>query len=404
MADIRYFNREKEKREKKESKEKGQVDYQQKIRHYRLSHVYRIALVAAALIALIVLVVIQYRNHIYTSYEVVHTVETTVIKGTTSIPLGNNILTYSNDGAHCTDARGNVLWNQTYEMQDLRIATCGDVAAIGDYNGREVYILDQEKVLGEISTTMPIRSIAVAQTGRVAVAVADTKITWIYIYDPGKNDYYEIQTTMNQSGYPVAFSLSPNGELLGLSCIYVDSGMVKSRIAFYNFGQVGENKSDYYVNGYTYPDTIIPTIRFMSNGTAYALGDDRLLFFSGTQIPQVTNIHLYEEEIQAVYNNENYVGVLSRNSSPDAQHKLQVYQGSGEKVGDYLFNQDFDSLFFGQDNFTVYNEQECLVHTFGGVVKFQGEFNKSVRVMIPQGNSYKYLILTNDSIDTIQLK
>ncbi len=398
MADIRYFNREKEKREK------GQADYQQKIRHYRLSHVYRIVLVAAALIALIVLVVIQYRNHIYTSYEVVHTVETTVVNGTTSMPLGNNILTYSNDGAHCTDARGNVLWNQTFQMQDLRIATCGNVAAIGDYNGREVYILDHEKVLGEISTTMPIRSIAVAQTGRVAVAVADTKITWIYIYDPGQNDYYEIQTTMNQSGYPVAFSLSPNGELLGLSCIYVDSGVVKSRIAFYNFGQVGENKSDYYVNGYTYPDTIIPTIRFMSNGTAYALGDDRLLFFSGTQIPQVTNIHLYEEEIKAVYSNENYVGVLLRNSSTDAQHKLQVYHGSGEKVGDYLFHQDFDSLFFGQDNFTVYNEQECLVHTFGGVVKFQGEFDKSVKVMIPQGNSYRYLILTNDSIDTIQLK
>lgn len=404
MADIRYFNREKEKREKREKREKGQVDYQQKIRHYRLSHVYRIALVAAALIALIVLVVIQYRNHIYTSYEVVHTVETTVVNGTTSIPLGNNILTYSNDGAHCTDARGNVLWNQTYEMQDLCIATCGDVAAIGDYNGREVYILDQEKVLGEISTTMPIRSIAVAQTGRVAVAVADTRITWIYIYDPGKNDYYEIQTTMNQSGYPVAFSLSPNGELLGLSCVYVDSGVVKSRIAFYNFGQVGEGKSDYYVNGYTYPDTIIPLIRFMSNGTAYALGDDRLLFFSGTQIPQVTNIHLYEEEIQAVYSNENYVGVLLRNNSTEAQHRLQVYQGTGEKVGEYLFNQDFDSFFFGQDSFTVYNEQECLVHTLGGVVKFQGEFDKSVRVMIPQGNSYRYLILTNDSIDTIQLK
>lgn len=401
MADIRYFNREREKREKKE---KGQVDYQQKMRHYRLSHLYRIVLVAAALIALVVLIVLQYKNHIYTSYEVLSSVDATVVSGTTSMPLGNNILTYSNDGAHCTDARGNVLWNQTYEMQDLRIATCGDVVAIGDYNGREVYILNQEKRLGEITTTMPIRSIAVAQTGRVAVAVADTRITWIYIYDPGKTDYYEIQTTMNQSGYPVAFSLSPNGELLGLSCIYVDSGVIKSRVAFYNFGQVGENKSDFYVNGYTYPDTVIPTIRFMTNGTGYALGDDRLLFFSGSQIPTVTDIHLFEEEIQSVYSNEDYVGVLFRNSSADAQHKLQIYRGSGEKVGDYLFNQDFDSLFFGKENFTIYNEQECLIHTFGGVDKYQGEFDKSVKVMIPQGNSYRYLILTNDSIDTIQLK
>lgn len=398
MADIRSFRAEKEKRDK------GQADYQQKIRHYRLSHLYRILLVAAALIALIALVVIQYKNHIYTSYEVVNSTELEVVSGTVNMALGSHILTYSNDGAHCTDAKGNVLWNQTYEMQSLMIATNGDVVAIGDYNGREVYILDSENKLGEISTTMPIRSIAVAQTGRVAVAVADTKITWIYIYDPDGKMRFEVKTTMNQSGYPVAFSLSPNGELLALSCIYVDSGVVKSRVAFYNFGTVGENKSDYYVNGYTYPDTVIPTICFMTDGTAYAVGDDRLLFFSGSQIPELTNTYLYEEEVQGVYSDENYVGLLFRSDSMEAQHKLQVYRGNGDKIDDFLFDMDFEHLFFGQDSFAVYSEQECLIRTFGGVDKYRGEFSQTVKVMIPQGNSYKFLILTNDSIDTIQLK
>ena len=289
-------------------------------------------------------------------------------------------------------------------MQNLMVTTNGDVIAIGDYNGREVYILDAEKKLGEISTTMPIRSIAVAQTGRVAVAVADTKITWIYIYDPDGKMCFEVKTTMNQSGYPVAFSLSPNGELLALSCIYVDSGVIKSRVAFYNFGLVGENKTDYYVSGYTYPDTVIPTISFMTDGTAYAVGDDRLLFFSGTQIPELTNMYLYEEEVQGVYSDENYVGLLFRSNNAEAQHKLQVYRGNGEKVDDFLFDMDFEHLFFGQESFAVYSEQECLIHTFSGVDKYQGEFSKAVKVMIPQGNSYKYLILTNDSIDTIQLR
>lgn len=398
MADIRSFRQEREKREK------GQADYRQKIRRYRLSHVYRISLVAAALIALAVLVTLQYKNHIYTSYEVVGTVDAAVVKGTRNMPLGSNILTYSNDGAHCTDARGNILWNQTYEMQDLILATSGDVVAIGDYNGREVYILNQEKKLGEVNTTMPIRGIAVSQSGRVAVAVADTKVTSINIYDPDGTWRFEIKTTMNQSGYPLAFSLSPNGELLGLSCIYVDSGVIKSRVAFYNFGTVGENKSDFYVNGYTYPDTVIPTIRFMNNGMAYALGDDRLVFYSGTQIPEAADTYLYEEEVQGVYSNENYVGVLFRNSSTEEQHLLKVYQSSGNRVGEYLFNLDFDHLFFGQDNFVAYNEQECLIRTFGGVDKFQGEFAKATKVMIPLGNSYRYVILTNDSIDTIQLK
>ena len=189
MAEIRNFRQEREKREK------GQADYQHKIRRYRLSHVYRLLLVAAALIALIALVVLQYKNHIYTSYEVTGTVDVTVINGTVSMPLGNHILTYSNDGVHCMDARGNDLWNQTYEMQNPIVATCGNVVAIGDYNGREIYVLDEEKKLAEFSTTMPIRSIAVSQTGRVAVTVADTKITWIYIYDPD-GTVFAVRTTM----------------------------------------------------------------------------------------------------------------------------------------------------------------------------------------------------------------
>ncbi len=398
MAEIRYFRQERQKREK------GQIEYQQKIRRYRLTHIYRILLVVAALAALIALVIVQYKNHIYTSYEVITSTDVEVVSGTVNMPLGNHILTYSNDGAHCTDAKGKVLWNQTYEMQNLMVATSGDVVAIGDYNGREVYILNSEKKLGEISTTMPIRSIAVSQTGRVAVAVADTKVTWIYLYDSDGEMRFEVKTTMNQSGYPIAFGLSPNGELLGLSCIYVDSGAIKSRIAFYNFGLVGENKSDYYVNGYTYPDTVIPTINFMTNGTAYAVGDDRLLFFSGTQIPKLMNTYLYEDEVQGVYSDENYVGVLFRSNSMEAQHKLQVYRGNGEKVNDFLFDMDFEHLFFGQESFAVYSEQECLIHTFSGVDKFRGEFAQAVKVMIPQGNSYKYLILTNNSLDTIQLK
>lgn len=398
MADIRNFQEEREKREK------GQADYHQKIRHYRLSHVYRILLVAAALIALIALVVVQYKNHIYTSYEVINTTEVEVINGTVNMPLGSHILTYSNDGAHCTDVKGNVLWNQTYQMQNLIIATNGNVVAIADYNGREVYILDEEKKLGEISTNMPIRSIAVAQTGRVAVVVADTKITWIQIYDPDGKERFEVQTTMNQSGYPVAVALSPNGELMGLSCIYVDSGVVNSRVAFYNFGQVGANRSDYYVSGYTYPDTVIPVISFMTDGTAYAVGDDRLVFYGGTQIPETTSSHLYNEEIQAVYSNGDYVGMLFKDSSTGAQHKLQVYRNSGEKVGEYLFNIDFQHLFFGQESFVAYSERECLIRTLGGVDKYQGEFSQPVRVMIPLGNSYRYLVLTNNSIDTIQLK
>ena len=64
-------------------------------------------------------------------------------------------------------------WNQTYVIQDVKLATCGSVAAIGSYNGREIYVQNTEKQLGTITTTMPIRNITVADTGRVTATLAD---------------------------------------------------------------------------------------------------------------------------------------------------------------------------------------------------------------------------------------
>ena len=124
-ADIKNYLKEKEKRQK------SQDDYKKKIRKHRLKIVYRVLLVVAALGAALALVVVQAKRHIYTGYDTVSSISREVSSDATDIRLKNSILTYSKDGAHCTDAKGNVKWNQTYVIQDVKIATCGDVAAIG---------------------------------------------------------------------------------------------------------------------------------------------------------------------------------------------------------------------------------------------------------------------------------
>ena len=232
----------------KEEGKDERPDYRDKIRRHKLSSVYRVLLVIIIVFVLIAIVYVQYKNHVYTAYDVVSSHEFNSVDNSTTMRLGENILTYSHDGAHCTNGKGEALWNQTFEMQNILVATCEDVVAFADFNGRQIFVLDSKQKICEITTTMPIRSLAVAGNGRVAVAVADTEITWIYIYDPDGKLVYEVRTTMGQSGYPMAFSLSPNGELLGTAYIYVDAGEVTSRLAFYNFGPVGANMTNYLVN------------------------------------------------------------------------------------------------------------------------------------------------------------
>ncbi len=398
MGDIKNYLKEKERREQ------SQITYMDKIRKHKLTTMYRILLVAAVFVAVVALIMVQYKRHIYTGYDVVSSVAREKASEAMDIRLGESILTYSKDGAHCTDAKGNVAWNQTYEMQDIKLASCRDVAAIGNYNGRNIYIGNTEEQLGAITTTMPIRDLAVAANGNVAAVLADTDITWINTYNAKGEILYNGQSRMQNSGYPIALSLSPNGELLVVSYVYVDAGVVKTNIAFYNFGPVGANQSDYMVSAHTYTDLLVPEVQFMNNDTAFMVGDGRIMIYKGSQKPEPAAEYLYSQEVQSVFYSDSYVGLVFLSDEMDNRYKMNVYNSSGQEVGSYYFDTEYNDIFFTKDNFVIYNETECTIMTYGGVEKYNGFFDKAVNRMLPTKAAYKYLLVTEQSIDTIQLK
>ena len=399
MADIRSYMKEREKREQK------QEDYKKKIRKHKLASVYRILLIIVAAIAIIVLMAVQYRRHVYTDYDTVSSVSKDSVTGAVDVRLGNYVLTYSKDGAHCTDAKGNVTWNQTYEIQDIKTVVCESTSAIASYNGRSIYVQNADKLLCEITTNLPIRDISVAENGMVTAVLADTDITWINTYNEDGVNIYEGETRINNSGYPATISLSPNGELLGVAYVYIDAGVLKTNVVFYNFGPVGANNSDFVVSAYSYTDLLVPYIRFMNDRTAFAVGDSRLMIYGGDgQKPISIAEHLYDEEVRSVFYSDKYIGLVFPGGDGNQKYRMDVYGTGGDKIGSYYFDINYTDIFFGQDNFVIYNETECLIETISGIEKFNGNFNKTVRLMIPTNSAYRYVIVTDTSIDTIQLR
>lgn len=398
MADIRNYLKEKEKREQ------NQENYKDKIRKHRWGGFYRVLLVLLAIGALVTLVIVQYRNHIYTGYETVSSVEKQSAGNSTDIRLGDTILTYSTDGAHCTDLKGNVIWDQAYGIQDVLISVNGNIVAIGAYNGREIYVMSSEKILGNFTTNLPIRNIVAASTGKIAVLMADTNVAHLNVYTVEGKQIFDGKATMSGSGYPMSMSLSPNGLLLQVSYIYLDAGIQKTNIAFYNLGAVGDNENDHLVSAYTYTDLVVPIVQFLNNDTAFAVGDNQLAVYKGAQIPTFSTNFMYSDEIKSVSYSDKYIGLVFYSNASDGRYRLQVYNSTPEQVGSYYFDFEYTDIFFEKDVFTIYNDAECLIMTYDGIEKFHGSFNKTVRRMLPTGGAYKYAVVTNDSIDTIQLK
>ncbi|MDE5589617.1 MAG: hypothetical protein K2J60_10845 [Acetatifactor sp.] len=398
MADIKSYMKEKKKRER------NQADYKEKIIKHKLTNVYRFLLVAAAAIALIAVIIVQYRRHVYTDYDIVSSAPRERVSGSTDLRLGNAILTYSKDGAHCTDTKGNALWNQTYEFQDVRLAMCGSTVAIAEYNGRSIFVQNGEKQVSKFTTTMPIRDVSVSAEGYVTAVLEGTDVTVINTYSPGGEIIYEGEARMNNSGYPAAISLSPDGELLCVSYWYLDAGVVKTNVVFYNFGDVGENVSDCIVGIFFYTDTLVPQVQFMNNNTAFAVGDNRLAIYSGSYAPMEIAAFMLNEEIKSVFYSDKYIGLVFQSEDSERLYRMDVYDTKAAMVGSFYFDIEYTDIFFGQNNFVAYNEKECVIITMDGNEKFNGEFDRPVRLMLPVGNSYKYLLVTDSSIDTIQMK
>ena len=400
MANVRDYL--KRKRERKE--EQGRISYRERIKSHKFTVFYRIFLVIILLTAVGVVLYHQWKNKVYTESTVVFTTEVHITQDSTMVPFAGHLLTYSKDGAGCMDIRGNAIWNQTFEMQNPMVDICQNVAAIGDYNGRTIYVMNTSGIMGSITTNRPLRDFCVASNGVVAVVLDDTDVTLICLYDSQGQELVKFRTTMKDSGYPVSVSISPSGELACVSYLFVDSGQMKSSVAFYNFGPVGKNNVNNYVSGYDYLNSIVPLTSFLDNSSVFAVSDDRIMFFNGAQKPVSIAEKLLADSVQGVYYGSEYIGLVFNSTQSTNRYRLEVYHKSGELRQSIEFDIDFRDILFHEDQIIIYNESECRIYNSSGAEKYNGSFPKSVLLLIPQNSMRRYMVVTPDSIDTIELK
>lgn len=401
MANVREYLRSRKKR----TGDKRNVNYKEKIRGHKLTIFYRGILVIAIIAAITVMVVVSWQNRVYTESEIISSIPVSSVEGSTYLAFGSNVLTYSKDGANCMDSKGSVLWNQTYEMQNPIVDINGSVAAVGDYNGRTIYVMSMTESLGEITTNLPIRSFRVSANGIVAVILDDSRITRINLYDTMGNELVKSETTMDKSGYPIDITISPNGELLAISYFYVDSGSMKTSIAFHNFGEVGKNlSSDRFVSGYDYQGTIVPYIRFMNESTAFAVSDDRIMFFTGKEKPLSSAENLLNEKVQSIFYNDQYVGLVFMNTEGEEKYRLDIYNTSGILVTSKSFDLEYTNIILRKDEFIIFSETEYSVNNMKGLERFRDKFDELVYLFTPTDKNNRFMIMTQDAMQIIEMK
>ena len=352
---------------------------------------------------LIGLVVVEYISRTFNTYRVVRETEVILEEGCKTAKLANNLLIYNKDGIRCMDAKGNTIWDITYQIKEPCVSVDGGTVAVAGYGDHLIYMMDESGRIGEINTNLPIRNLCVAEAGYVGAVLDDNNVYWIYIYDVSGEEITRARTSMEQSGYPMAIELTPKGKLLGVSYLYLDAGTVQNNVAFYNLGEVGQNYTDQYMSGYIYQE-IVPELHYMNESTAMAISNGRLMVYSGSEKPTESKGILLNNTVQAVYWGDENAILIHNGAADEGRYLMKVYDLTGTLVLEKGFDIEYTDIQSQNGVITIYNSDEVLVVTLDGRERYKGSLGGSIRKMVSTSTKYKYLVLFENTFKVIELE
>ena len=379
-------------------------DMDKKLRAHRRKVASLVIFVLLLLAIAAIVTYIYYENKIYSSYDVISSTTRSDTSASDFTEFQGKLLKCTNDGAVYTDLAGNLIWNQTYEMDRPLVETCGNYVAIYEVNGTQVYILDTVNLQGSIHTTMPIQKISIAAQGTVAILMENEGTSYLQLYDKTGAQLASGELHVQNSGYPLNLALSENGEKLAVSMLDINDGSVKTVIAFYNFGTVGQNSIDKIVSSYTYADMVIPQVRYLAEDTMVAFGNDRVILFTGAQKPtEETSIEL-KEEVKSIFYDEAHFGLIY-DAVDGKNHRLEYYDISGKQIMDINFDTDYTKVeILANGELGILGENSCEIFNTRGIRKFQYDFQEHLYQILSGRIQTDYVFLLEGETQKVKLR
>ncbi|MCR4956815.1 MAG: DUF5711 family protein [Lachnospiraceae bacterium] len=369
----------------------------------------KITIVVVIILTLLIIGVLAWlKFKTYKSYAVKDEIKTETITESDFFDYEGKLLKVSKNGAIYTDMDGELMWNQSYEMNAPIVDICEEYAVVGSKKGNEIYIFDTNGSIGHIETSGQIRAVEVARQGTVAVMTQRKNSYYVNLYDKEGTKLVQGEMHLENSGYPIAMSLSNDGIKLMISLVDVSAGQAKTVMNFYNFGTVGQNEIDNLVASYKYEDAIIPRVQFIDDTRAVAYATDGILFYKGSQKPKEVKKVKTTSEIRSVFFCKKFVGITYNTDDKDEKksyHEIAIYDLKGKEIMKERYEQDYDHVdILGEDEVVLTRGENCRIYSLDGTLKFKGAMEQPILKMEQTKKGNEYMVLFADKIQRIKLK
>ena len=358
----------------------------------------------AALVAIVAGCFLYYNgHHSFTEYVVTSTTENLDIAGTEYAMLGNYIVKYSSDGVFCVNSHNEVRWSTAYSMQTPIIDICGQTMVIAEQQGRQVYVVNEDGLLGSFTTSLSILKAHVSKQGVVVLILEDSDVTWIEMYDTSGSEIAKIKTTLQDSGYPLDVAITPNASRMIVSYLGISGRALNSRIAFYDFSSASDSDDSHLTGTLDYSGQVFPEVYFADASTPVALNDTGFVVFRNKKTPEEETSVTFDKEIVSSFHDGDNLGFVFNNEAADCRYIMELYHYNGKRTMQREFDCNYTEVRMDRGEILLYDAKNCTVYTTSGTRRFSSDYEKQVQYFARIPGFRRYMVITNDSIDRIRI-
>ncbi len=361
----------------------------------------RIMIAGVVILAIILVYSVIQSRRIYHSYEVMSAVVSSDDASTSYQVNKYGMIRYSNNGIALTDKSGNVIWNQTYEMNNPIIAYAGNYIAAGDRGASTLYIFNQYGQCGKLTTDLPIQGMQMAENGVVAAILSDSESNFINLYDKQGNRLVGIRATLENTGYPLAVGVSPDASRVVVSYLSItESAKVQTKLVFYDFSNVnGEHEK---LTGVI--NSLCPKIQFLGKQRVAVFREKGFDIYSVDGEVKMVFSTEFEDEIRSIFTGEQKLGFVFRNRDDNGKFRIELYDVSGQKSMTIYSNIDYTDLSADSDEVVLYNNSHAEIYKYNGKQVFDGAFENRITAMMPSWDTGMYWLVEDSRLSEVRVK
>lgn len=359
------------------------------------------------LAALILFVIYNlWLNRTYSNYDVINNIKLNGGSDMKYLAYDGFVLQYSRDGVSAIDAKGKTVWNGSYEMNRPSVDICGKSVVVADIGGKEMYVYNGEGTGKEWKVDSPIVQACISENGVLAVLLEDSTSNVINLYNPfavSETLLAQIPTNVDE-GYPVCIDISPDGINIVASYVGVSTGKVESRVAFYNFSEVGKN-TNFLVGAQNYEGQIVSEVRYLDKDTVALFGEIQISVWVNMKKPETKfKIDFKEKDFKSVFCSDKYIGMIEETDEKSHPYNIILYNIEGKKVLDRAIPDEYSDVSINGDEIMLHSYSQCVIYRVNGVCKFSSLIDGKVNYFFPADKHNRYYFLTDSELREIKLK